>query len=285
MNNINIFNFRAYVLTTVLLFIVAAGILLNSSAAVADVIRIGGTGSALGTARILASAFEKKYPDIRVKVLPSIGSSGAINAVSQGALEIGLISRQLKNWEVNLGLRVTDFSRTPFVLVAQRNVSVSSLRHEDLVKIYKGEENYWPDGERIRIVLRPAADADTIIARSISFEMSAAIDRALSREGMLIALTNQENMEIIEKTPGALGFSSLAHILTECRTPKILSYNGVFPSRKNLLNGTYPLSLKHSFVTKPHLSRSLQYFIDFVHSRRGMEILEKSGCIPIKGKE
>jgi phosphate transport system substrate-binding protein len=169
--------------------------------------------------------------------------------------------------------------------VAERKVPVSNLSHEDLVKIYKGEMNSWPNGERIRIVLRPAIDADNIIARGISSEMSAANDKALAREGMLMALTNQEAMEIIEKTPGAVGFSSLAQILAEARTAKILSYNGVFPSRRSLLNGTYSLSLNFAFVTKPDRSQEEQCFIDFVNSPGGRAILEKSGCIPIKDRQ
>jgi len=268
----------------VLFLVAVAAVLLNTSAVDAEVLRVGGTGSGLGTVRILASAFEKKHPQIKVQVLPSIGSSGAINAVAQGALDIGLVSRQLKREELGFGLMVTNIYKTPFVLAAERKIPVSRLSHEHLVNIYKGEMKSWPNGERIRIVLRPAADADSIIARGISSKMSDAIDKALSREGMLMALTDQECIELIEKTPGAIGFSSLAQIMSEGRTAKILSYNGVFPSRRSLMKGTYPLFLKLAFVTKPDRSSAVRSFIDFVNSARGMEILETLGSIPVKDK-
>lgn len=264
-----------------LVFLTVAGLLANLSSADAEVIRIGGTGSALGTVRLLSSAFSKKHPDSKVVVLPSIGSSGAIKAVSQGALDIGLISRELKPEELSLGLRVSSFARTPFVFAAGRSVPVSGLTHDDLQKILKGEVLKWPNGERIRFVLRPAADADTIIARSISSQISNALDIALAREGMLMALTNQEALDLMEQTPGSLGFSSLSQIMAENRSLKMLSYNGVSPATKNLAAGTYPLSLKISYITQPEVSPSVRHFIDFVLTKEGQMILKQTGNLPI----
>jgi phosphate transport system substrate-binding protein len=284
MKNFNYLKTREIGVATTLLLAVVSCILLNPWMVVAEVIRIGGTGSGLGTMRLLATEFEKIYPDIRVKVLPSIGSYGAISAISKDALEIGLISRKLKQEELKIGLRVTEFSRTPFVLVAEKHVPVSNLSHEDLVKIYCGEMKSWPNGERIRIILRPAADTDNLVASGISPQMSAAIDKALSWEGMLMALTNQEAMDIIEKTPGAIGFSSLAQFLSEWRTAKVLSYNGVFPNSKSFLNGTYPLSLQFALITRPDRSPAVQRFINFVQSPQGRSILGKSGCYPTMDK-
>lgn len=260
----------------VMLFAVS-GFLQNPFAADAEVIRIGGTGSGLGMIRILSDAFEKKHPGMTVKVLPSIGSSGAIKAVSQGALDIGLISRPLRPEELKLGLRVVDYATTPFVLVVGKNVNIAGLNHKELVKIYRGEARTWPNGERVRVVLRPVADADTIVARGMSPEMSSAMDAALSREGMIMALTNQEALDILEKTPGSIGFATLAQIKAEHRSLKILSFNGVNPSAKKLTNGAYPLSLKLSFATKPESTAASRRFIDFVRSREGRMILEKSG--------
>jgi phosphate transport system substrate-binding protein len=265
----------------VLVFLTVAGFLMNVSPAFADVIRISGTGSALGTITLLSSAYSKRHPECKVHVLQSIGSSGAIKAISQGALDIGLISRKLKPEELRLGLLVTSVARTPFVFAVGRSVPVSGVTHGDLLKILKGEILKWPNGERIRVVLRPAADADTIIARSISPEMRVAIDNALAREGMLMALTSQEALDLIEKTPGSFGFSSLSQIESENRSIKMLSYNGVSPTAKNIATGAYPHSMKFSLITKPDVSPSVRQFIDFVRSKEGQMLLKKTGNLPI----
>lgn len=265
----------------VLVFLTVAGVMMNVSPAFAEVIRIGGAGSALDTVMLLSSAYSIKHPDCKIHVLPSIGSSGAIKAISQGALEIGLISRGLKPEELRLGLRVTSVARTPFVFVVGRSVPVSGVTHDDLLKILKDNILTWPNGERIRVVLRPAADADTIIARRISPEMSVTIGNALAREGMLMALTNHEALDLIEKTPGSFGFSSLSQIEAEKRSIKMLSYNGVSPTAKNLAAGAYPHSMKFSLIIKPDVSPSVRHFIEFVRSKEGQMILKKTGNLPI----
>src|ERR1035437_455082 len=60
----------------------------NLSAQAAEVVKIGGAGAGLGTMKLLGEAFEKKHPDIKIQVFPSLGSAGAIAALSKGALDI-----------------------------------------------------------------------------------------------------------------------------------------------------------------------------------------------------
>jgi phosphate transport system substrate-binding protein len=51
------------------------------------VITIGGTGAALGTMRVLTAEFGKSSPDIQIRIVPSLGSSGAVKAVLDGAID------------------------------------------------------------------------------------------------------------------------------------------------------------------------------------------------------
>ena len=52
-------------------------------------LRIGGTGAALGVMSRLAAAFAEQEPGVAVEVLPSLGSSGGIRALGEGAIDIG----------------------------------------------------------------------------------------------------------------------------------------------------------------------------------------------------
>jgi phosphate transport system substrate-binding protein len=216
--------------------------------------------------------------------MPSIGSSGAIKAAAQGALDIGLNGRPLKEEETRLGLVVTEYAKTPFVFAVRKDVPVRGLTSKELVKIYTGEMEAWPNGEWVRVVLRPASDADTIIARGISPEMSAALDRALSREGMLLAATNQESNEMLDKTSGSIGFSTLTQIMTEKHPVKALAINGVEPALNGSANKKYPFMKTLSLLTKPGSPPAIQRFIDFVRSPEGRELLQKTGNIPMAGK-
>ena len=71
----------------------------SSPSSAGEVLRIGGTGSAIGTMKRLASAYGKSRPDVRIGLMPSIGSSGAVKAVSKGPPDIGLIARPIKENE------------------------------------------------------------------------------------------------------------------------------------------------------------------------------------------
>lgn len=264
--------------------LILAAALLPTPLRAFETIRIGGTGTGLGTMTLLASAFQKKHPEIKIRIMPSIGSSGAIKATAQGALDIGLNGRPLKEEEARLGLVVTEYAKSPFVFAVRKDVPVRDISINELVKIYRGEMTAWPNGEWVRVVLRPASDADTLIARGISPEMNAAMDIALSREGMLIAATNQDSNEMINKTSGSIGFATLTQIMTEKHPVKALSINGVKPVRNNSANKDYPFMKTLSLLTTPGPHPEVQRFIDFVRSPEGTAILQKTGNIPMADK-
>ena len=101
---------RSVVVATVFCMLFPAG-------SFAATLKIGGTGAALGTMRILADELVRLRPDISVEIPNNLGSVGGIKAVLAGALDIALSSRQLKPKERDKGARATHYATTPFVLV------------------------------------------------------------------------------------------------------------------------------------------------------------------------
>jgi len=277
-------HFRTITRATLPFLLVLISGILSSPAHAQETIKIGGTGTGLGTMHLIIAAFEKENPYLKIKLMPSIGSSGAIKATAEGAMDIGLIGRPLKEDEAKLGLTVIEYAKTPFLFVVQNKVPVSDLSLEEIVKIYKGETLTWPNGERVRLVLRPATDADTVFARTVSPEMNTALDSALSRQGMLMGLTNQENNDLIDKTPGSIGFSSLTQIVTEHHEVKALTINGIAPGTKGIVNKKYPFMRTLALLIKPSPSPSVRRFIDFMYSPTGEGILKKTGNVPIPVK-
>ena len=75
-----------------------------STHALADAIRIGGTGAAIGTIHLLAEAFKHAHPEHTVKILPSLGTSGGLKALQAGALDIALAARDVNAEEKSAGL-------------------------------------------------------------------------------------------------------------------------------------------------------------------------------------
>lgn len=60
-----------------------------------------GAGVNLEITRLLAKEFKKSHAEIRIDVPASIGLAGAIQAVADGAIAVGMVSRHLKEQEKN----------------------------------------------------------------------------------------------------------------------------------------------------------------------------------------
>ena len=183
--------------------------------------------------------------------------------------------------ESRQGAVETEYAMTPFVFVTNRNNTISGLSTKDLVEIYEGKRQSWPDGRPIRLVLRPATDADNGILEEISPEMNNAVKKALSRQGMIMASTNQESDLAVEKIQGSLGASTLTQVISEGRSLKILAFNGVSPSAENLVQGKYPLFKRFFIVTKQKPSMNVRKFLDFIKSGKSRKLLERTGNVTI----
>ncbi len=243
--------------------------------AVAETIRISGTDGAIGTMRILGEAFRKTNPGIRVEILPGMGSSGSIRAVLAGRLDIGLNGRTLSGEERAQGVMETRYARTPFVFGVNSTLKMTGLTLEGLAAIYAGKRD-WENGKRIRLVLRPQADSDIAVLKSMSPAMSAAVDIALRRKGMIMATTDQDAVDIIESVPGAFGGTTLSLVLSEKHGLRIISLDGITPSVRTMADRSYPYSKTFFMVTRKNLPASVRRFIDFVRSPAGAAILAKN---------
>jgi phosphate transport system substrate-binding protein len=262
-----------------LIFVFFSGISGIPKTAYAETLKIGGTGFALGVMQLLATSFENQFPDEKIKVYPSLGSSGGIKALSEGALDIGLSSRALKEDEIGKGMSALEIGRTPFVFVVNNNVNKNDLTFQELESIYSSQLLSWPDGTRIRLILRPQKETDTYVVRKITPAMEDAVALSFSREGMNVAITDQENADVIEKTKGALGGGTLAQILSENRHVKVLSLNGVNPSVEALVDGSYPWFKSIFLVTTVNNSRAVKRFKEFIVSEAGRTILKSNGIM------
>ena len=248
----------------------------GSRSAAAEMIRISGTGGAIGTMRILGEAFRTANPGIRVEILPGIGSSGSVKAVMAGRLDIGLSARTLSGEERTKGVMETKYARTPFVFCVNSTLKMTGLTPEGVAAIYSGKSD-WENGRRIRLVLRPPKDTDIPVLKSMSPAMSAAVDIAMRRKAMIVAMTDDDAADAIEDVPGAFGGTTLSLVLSEKRVLRVLSLDGVMPSVQTMADRSYPYSKTFFMVTKNNPPASVRRFIDFVRSPAGASILAKNG--------
>lgn len=250
-------------------FLLSVGLgLLTPQWVQAERVRIGGAGSAMGSMRALAEAFQKTHPDFQYELLPNAGSSGGIKAVVNGVLQIGLITRHSFAEEKANDLQVLEYGRTPLIFITNKP-NVKGLKYSEITDIYAGRLNKWPDGQPVRLVLRPLKNADTLIFAKSSPEMNAALDAAHQRKGLTVAITADEAIEIVSRVPGSLCSSTLA-------------VDGVEPTLENLKNGRYPY-YKPLYLTYDAAKSTalVNRFVEFVRSPQAQGLLAKWGSAPV----
>jgi phosphate transport system substrate-binding protein len=242
-------------------------------------LKIGGTGAALGTIIQLAAAYQKHHPDVHIVIPPSLGSTGGIKAEIAGALDVGLSSRPLTAAERRQGAVPLEYARTPFLLVTSHKEPGVNFTLEQIASVYAGDLKTYPDGSPIRIILRPETETDTHLIRSLSPELDKAVQKAQLREGMITAVTDQENSKALENTRGALGWMTLAQLVSEKPALIPLSINNIMPSRENFASGRYPYYKPFFVITRAQPTPLVKSFIEFLTSDEGRAILLKNGQV------
>ena len=255
----------------------AAAIALLAAAATAETITVGGTGAGYGTMKVLAAEFSKVSPGDSVVVVPNLGTGGGLKALGAGAIQMAVIARPLNAEESARGLVAVEYGRTPFIVITSTTGAGSFRTFRELAEMYAGRRTAWPEGGPVRVVLRPQHDVDTTMLETLSPEVKQAIPVALARPGMIMAPTDQDAADMVEKTPGAIGTSSLAIVITEKRNVRVLPINGIVPSARSVANGNYPWFKPMHLVRKGESTPGVARFFEFVASPQGRQILADSG--------
>lgn len=268
---------RCYILTFV--FIAAASSL---NAFATETINIGGTGSGLATIKHIAEAFRRIRDDIVVTIVPNLGSGGGIKATAAGAIDLGLSARPLKADEQVLPIVAHEVARTPLVIATAAPKAPANITQSELIGMIDGTHFTWPDGSRLRYILRPTTDAEHAILAKLSPQIATALANAHASQSMNIAATDQDAADTLEDIPGSIGTSTFALITSEKRPLKILSLDSVVPSVESIRDGSYRLYKPLYLVTVSNPKPQVRALITFIESAEGAQLLAKNGYFAVK---
>jgi phosphate transport system substrate-binding protein len=244
-------------------------------------VRVNGTGSGVGGMKVLAKAFMDANPDTKVDVQPAVGSSGGISALLAGQIEVAVSNRKPKEAELSKqALSSIEYAHTPFVVAVSRDLGITALSTQQLAGLYAEGAVNFPNGKRARPVLRLSDAADTDLLKSLSPEVAKAVDAASQRRGMLNANTDSDAANLLERTAGAFGVSTLALIESEKRPLVALSIDNKMPSVDNLASGAYPHHKALHLIVGANAGANTKRFVAFVQSSAGKALLRANGHVP-----
>jgi phosphate transport system substrate-binding protein len=128
--------------------------------------------------------------------------------------------------------------------------------------------------------VRPASEVDTALLRKLSPEMNRAVDIAIGRDDLFVAINDQDNAKALEGIRGSLGLISVGQALSEGRALKLLMLDGKAGTIETLRDGTYPYAKQLYVMVGSEPSPPVAAFLAFLFSAEGARRLTESGFLP-----
>ena len=222
----------------------------------------------------LSESFMAQNGGVTVNYNPT-GSGSGITAVQEGACDIGLSSRALKDEEKSAGLKETVLAYDGIAIIVHPDNPVSDLSVEQIAKLYTGEITNWKDvgGNDAEIVLigREAGSGTRDGFESITDTKDACQYRQeLTSTGDVINTVSQN--------PDAIGYASLSAVGDSV---KALTVGGVEATEATVKDGSYVVQRPFVLVTKDgtELSPAAQAFFDYALSADAASIIAAAGAV------
>ncbi|MGC7927089.1 PstS family phosphate ABC transporter substrate-binding protein [Lysinibacillus sp. VIII_CA] len=185
-----------------------------------------------------------------------------------------------------LTFNMTPIGREAFVFFVHHKNNVDNVTLDQVKKIYAGEITNWRDvggeDEAIRAFQRPADSGSQIALENLMDNkpiMEAPSENIASGMGGIIHEVSQ-----YRNYKNAMGFTFRYYSTEMVRNKKIklLSIDGIAPTKENIRNGTYPLVSELYAVTAGGENENVQKLIDWILTDEGQALVAKVGYVPVE---
>ena len=203
-------------------------------------------------------------------ILQYTNTRGAYKAVADGTVDIVFCAAPSEEQlayaeETGAELELVPIGKEAFVFIVNRDNPVDSLTTEQVKGLYSGEIKNWSE-----------VGGDNCCIDALTRNKGS---------GSQTAMESFMDGDEIRKNPlgftgRAIGFSFRYYVegIVENGGVKMLSLNGVYPSKENISNSTYPIvSNFYAVYRKDNDNRNIKPFIEWILSEEGQYIVEESG--------
>ncbi|WP_291757854.1 PstS family phosphate ABC transporter substrate-binding protein [Lysinibacillus sp. UBA5990] len=196
------------------------------------------------------------------------------------------VSQEWQAEKEGLTFDMTPIGREAFVFFVHHKNSVDNVTLEQVKKIYAGEITNWRDvggkDEAIRAFQRPADSGSQTALEKLMGNMpimKAPSENIASGMGGIIHEVSQ-----YRNYKNAMGYTFRYYSteMVQNKKIKLLSIDGVAPTKENIRNGTYPLVSEFYAVTAGTENENVQKLIDWILTDEGQALVEKVGYVPVE---
>ncbi|WP_202976414.1 phosphate ABC transporter substrate-binding protein [Anaerophilus nitritogenes] len=239
----------------------------ESQSKISGKIVIAGSTSIQPLSEELANVFKEQYPEISIEIQGG-GSSVGVKSANDSIADIGASSRELKEDEKQLGLKVYTIAKDGIAVIVNPSNEVQDVTLEQIKKIFTGEINNWKEiggkDQKITVVSREEGSGTRgafveITGVEAKDEKGGKIDKT-TKEALVQPSTGAVKQTVVN-TPNAIGYISMG---AKDETVKSLKVEGIDATEENAKIGSYKISRPFHYLTKEKESKIIKLFIDFV---------------------
>ena len=176
--------------------------------------------------------------------------------------------------------------REAFVFFVEEDNPVDNLSSDEARGIYHGDITNWSEvgGKNQEIIAfqRPEDSGSQAMMKYFMQDVSLKEPDTIEMESAMGGVLKRVKQYHNER--GALGYTFNYFLtgLNQEKGVKILSIDGVYPSIENIKNGSYPIVVDLVCIKRgSNTKESVDKVIDYLLSKEGQEIIEKTGYAPL----
>jgi phosphate transport system substrate-binding protein len=231
------------------------------------------------------------YKEINRLVLCS-RTPGAYENLLEGKVDIIFCmtpsDEQKKQFSDNgIKLKLVPIGREAFVFFVNKKNIVDNVTIEHIQGIYSGKITSWKElngsGQNIRAFQRPENSGSQTMLEKIMGIVPLMEPRKEDVSESMSRIINQ--VAVYKNFPNAIGYSFLFYSMEMVKNDqiKLLSIEGVYPSKETIQNETYPFSdnFYAIYVDTEDKNENIDVFIEWILSGQGQELIEKTGYVPV----
>ncbi len=280
--------------TTHALLLTIGAVIFSATLEARTTIQNKGSDTLVNVAQAWAEAYQEVEPDVAVAVSGG-GSGTGIAAMINGTVDIANASRKMKKKEIKMAKgrgqnpieHVVGFDALA-VYINQKN-PITTLSIAQLKEIYsrKGNARQWSD---LGITV-PGCKSDKIVVVSRQnnsgtytyFKKAILGKGGKYRTGTLDMHGSKDVVDLVEKTPCAIGYSGLAYATDHIKMVCISKQGGgcVDPSVATASDRSYPIARPLFMYTNGEPQGAIKAYMDYVKSDQGQCAILKKGYAPI----
>lgn len=246
-------------------------------------IRVDGSTTVLPAMQKMVEAYMKANPGVNITVSGG-GSGNGIKAIIDGATDIAMSSREMKEKEIEAAkekgrpVKPMIIAMDALAPIVNPSNPVNDLTAAQLQGMFSGKIKNWKEvgGEDREIVL---ISRDTSSGTYEAWQELIMKDQKVSPTALLQASSGAV-LQVVSKNKYAIAYDGYAYVNSSVKALKV---GGVAGGEKTVADKSYPVSRPLFIIIPEKASPEAMKFVDFIMSpANGQKIIGEVGYFPVK---